>query len=86
MLGYPKIWRLLFIVLCIAFFQHLLQGYDQIILGTDGCIQLWDRILQFLELDVLCTGCRGPSLLCFVTGILPEIEEKSESVTARCSS
>lgn len=57
-----------FVIPDIAFLQHLLQRQDQIILGTDGCIQLWDRILQFLELDVLCTGCHGPSLLCFVTG------------------
>lgn len=28
-----------FIVLCITLFEHLLQGSDQIILGTVGCVQ-----------------------------------------------
>ena len=51
-----------FVIPDIAFLQHLLQRQDQIILGTDGCIQLCDGILQFFELDILGAGCHRLAL------------------------
>ena len=46
-------------------------------MDTDGRIQLYDRILQFPELDILSAGCYGLAFLFLITVISKEIIKKA---------